>query len=180
MSQNDTTALPSAPLARAWRRWRFHLNALLVVIPLVFMSLYFENQARARGLLGLGEREIGEIGVGPWTARLAEHDLGGPHDEGKYGFHKVFVVAFCQACLPEIKAAYLRVGRPHGLRSAGALLAGNPYAQEAEVVIPPRAAPDSALWLTVEGWDGRVHQASISLDQASPDTRAWLEQRGDR
>jgi len=57
---------------------------------------------------------------------------------------------------------------------------GNPYALEGEVVVPPRASPDSELWLTVEGWDGSVHQASIPLAQASPDTRAWLEQRGNR
>ena len=167
-------------LRAAWLRWRFHLNVLLLIVPLALMSQYFQNQAKFRGLMGLGEREIGEIQVGPWSARLAEHELGGPHDEGIYGFHKPFVVAFCETCLPQIKAAYLRIGEPQSLRAAGALLMGNPYALEGEVVVPPRASPDSELWLTVEGWDGNVHQASIPLAQASPDTRAWLEQRGNR
>ncbi|EOZ4756891.1 thiamine pyrophosphate-binding protein, partial [Pseudomonas aeruginosa] len=38
--------------------------------------------------------------------------------------------------------------------------------------------PDAELWITMEGWDGSMHQASIPLDEASPATVAWLNKRG--
>ena len=39
-------------------------------------------------------------------------------------------------------------------------------------------AIDAELWITMEGWDGAMHQASIPLSQASPATLAWLNQQG--
>ncbi|MGU1147342.1 polysaccharide biosynthesis/export family protein [Pseudomonas aeruginosa] len=46
------------------------------------------------------------------------------------------------------------------------------------VPIPPRTRPDAELWITMEGWDGSMHQASIPLAEASPATVAWLNKRG--
>ena len=54
---------PSA-LGRFWYRWRFHLNVLLVLIPLGFMPKYFQDVALFRGDSGLGEREFGEMVAG--------------------------------------------------------------------------------------------------------------------
>ena len=44
--------------------------------------------------------------------------------------------------------------------------------------IPPRTKPDAHIWITLEGWDGSMHQASIPLAKASPATVAWLEKQG--
>ena len=71
MSQSNRIAQPSA-LRRFWRKWRFHLNALLLLIPLGFMPKYFADAALFRGDIGLGEHEVGEVQVGPWSLRLAE------------------------------------------------------------------------------------------------------------
>ena len=48
----------------------------------------------------------------------------------------------------------------------------------ATLPIPERTKADAELWITLEGWDGSMHQASIPLSQASPATVAWLAQRG--
>ena len=45
--------------------------------------------------------------------------------------------------------------------------------------IPPRTKPDAHIWITLEGWDGSMHQASIPLTKASPATVAWLEKQGE-
>ncbi|WP_263143564.1 thiamine pyrophosphate-binding protein [Pseudomonas sp. RIT-PI-AD] len=178
MSRNNAAPVAEHPAKRLWQRWRFHLNALLLVVPLVFMSKYLHDQARFSGKLGLGEREIGELAVGPWTLRLAEWEVGDPEDEGQAGYMKAFVVALCETCSGEIKAAYLRIGQPRSLRAAGALLSGNPYRLIAEVPVPPRASAGDRLWITVEGWDGAVHQATLPLEQASPSLIAWLGKGG--
>jgi hypothetical protein len=46
------------------------------------------------------------------------------------------------------------------------------------VAVPPRARADDQLWLTVEAWDGSVHQASLPLAEASPSLVAWLDRQG--
>ncbi|MDU4249290.1 thiamine pyrophosphate-binding protein [Pseudomonas sp.] len=162
-------------LRRQWLRWRFHLSALLVLIPLGFMPQYFHEAKLDRGLRGLGEREIGNLQVGPWTARMAEWEVGDPEDEGRAGFVKAFTLAFCDSCSAQVKAAYLRIGEPRSLRAAGGLLTGTRHQLFAEVAIPARVTPSDQLWLTVEGWDGAVHQAQVPLDKASPTLVAWLE-----
>lgn len=172
-----TAPVRSRP-ARLWLRWRFHLSALLVLIPLGYMPAYFHEASLERGLQGLGERPIGELAVGPWHVRLAEWERGEPVREGKAGYMKDFSLAFCRECDAAIKAAYLRVGKPRYLRAAGALASGSPYRRQAEVRIPEDAPADAELWLTVEGWDGSVHQAALPLAQASPDVVAWLGKRG--
>ncbi|MEN0105626.1 MAG: thiamine pyrophosphate-binding protein, partial [Pseudomonas sp.] len=41
-------------LNRLWHKYRFHLNIVLVLIPLGFMPAYLQNAAMFRGTLGLG------------------------------------------------------------------------------------------------------------------------------
>ena len=111
-------AQPVSPLRQFWLRWRFHLNVLLILIPLGFMPRYFADMALFSGSSGLGEREIGEVQVGPWSLKLAEWRIEPPHDEGPAGFMKDFNAALCQACIPQVKATYLRIGKPRSLRAA--------------------------------------------------------------
>ena len=171
-------AQPVSPLRQFWLRWRFHLNVLLILIPLGFMPRYFADMALFSGSSGLGEREIGEVQVGPWSLKLAEWRIEPPHDEGPAGFMKDFNAALCQACIPQVKATYLRIGKPRSLRAAGVIFFGSPYRMGTSVPIPPRTRPDAELWITMEGWDGSMHQASIPLAEASPATVAWLNKRG--
>ena len=44
--------------------------------------------------------------------------------------------------------------------------------------VPERTPVDAELWITMEGWDGTMHQGSIPLSQASPATIAWLNKQG--
>ncbi len=115
-------AQPVSPLRQFWLRWRFHLNVLLILIPLGFMPRYFADMALFSGSSGLGEREIGEVQVGPWSLKLAEWRIEPPHDEGPAGFMKDFNAALCQACIPQVKATYLRIGKPQPACRRGDLL----------------------------------------------------------
>jgi len=177
-----TATTPASPgtLRRFWLRWRFHLNILLVLIPLGFMPRYFQDAALFRGDSGLGQREAGVIHVGPWSLTLAELFETAPVSSGPAGYFKAFNAALCDTCIDEVKATYLRIGKPRSLRAAGALFFGSPYRMGANLPVPARAKPGNLLWVTMEGWDGTVHQGSIPLIDASPATVAWLQQQGDK
>jgi len=173
-------APPITRLGRWWLKWRFHLNILLLLIPLGFMPAYFKNAAFFRGDAGLGERMIGDIQVGPWSLTLAEVHDEGPESDGPAGFVKEFNAALCQACISQVKVAYMRVGKPRSLRAAGAIFEGSPYRLGAEVPVPTTTQADDQLWITLEGWDGSVHQKAIPLTEASPKTIEWLAKNGDK
>ena len=66
MSKTATLA-PAAPKPSFWRRWRFHLSALLLIVPIVYVPKYFENLALSRGLMYLGQRPAGDVQVGNAT-----------------------------------------------------------------------------------------------------------------
>ncbi|WLH33951.1 thiamine pyrophosphate-binding protein [Pseudomonas sp. FP2196] len=176
MSKSTAAAQPSR-LSLFWHKWRFHINVLLLLIPLGFMPKYFADAALFRGDSGLGEREVGEIQVGPWRLRLAELRDEAPRG-GPAGYLKGFNAALCDVCVDKVKATYLRIGKPRSLRAAGVIFFGTPYRMGAQLPVPEKTKADAELWITMEGWDGSMHQASIPLSQASPATLAWLNTQG--
>ena len=173
-----TAAQSPSRLRQLWLKWRFHLNVLLLLVPLGFMPKYFADAALFRGDEGLGEREIGDVQVGPWSLKLAELRNEAPRQDGPAGYMKSFNASLCQACIPQVKATYLRIGKPRSLRAAGGIFFGSPYRMGASVPVPQKTKPDAELWITMEGWDGSMHQGSIPLSKASPTTVAWLEKQG--
>ncbi|CRM19545.1 hypothetical protein H097_23384 [Pseudomonas sp. FH4] len=172
-----TTVQPPSPLRAFWHKWRFHINVLLLLVPLGFMPKYFADAALFRGDSGLGEREVGEVQVGPWSLTLAELRNEAPRPDPA-GPMKSFNAALCKECVKQVKATYLRIGKPRSLRAAGVIFFGTPYRMGAALPVPERTSPDAELWITMEGWDGSMQQASIPLSQASPATVAWLTQQG--
>ncbi|BAP44503.1 thiamine pyrophosphate-binding protein [Pseudomonas sp. LJDD11] len=178
MSKAATVQQQRSPLSRLWHKWRFHINVLLILIPLGFMPKYFADAALFRGDAGLGQRDIGQVQVGPWSLRLAELRDEAPRLDAPVGYMKSFNAALCTECAEQVKATYLRIGKPRSLRTAGAIFFGPAYRMGAFMQIPENSPLDAELWITMEGWDGAVHQASIPLAQASPATVAWLKTQG--
>ncbi|MFD2640990.1 hypothetical protein [Pseudomonas japonica] len=170
----DITARPESNLSRLWHKWRFHLNILMVLIPLGFMPKYFADTALFRGDDGLGQRLVGDVQVGPWSLKLAELKDKEPELDGVSGYMKSFNAELCEACGERVKATYLRIGKPRSLRAAGVIFFGSPHRLGAYIQIPPNTPADAQLWITMEGWDGSMHQAAIPLAQASPKTVEWL------
>ena len=178
MSQAQTAIATPSPLKQWWLKWRFHLNILLLLVPLGFMPKYFADAALFRGDSGLGATPIDDIQVGPWSLTLAELRDEAPRQDGPAGYFKAFNAALCKACIGEVKAAYLRIGKPRSLRAAGTIFFGTPYRMGTSLPVPERTRADAELWITLEGWDGSMHQASVPLAKASPATLAWLNKQG--
>ncbi len=183
MSKTATATAPAAPAsapsaaARLWRRWRFHLSALLLILPVIYVPQYFSDMALNRGAMGLGQRPAGDVTVGPWTLELAEWETGAPKIDPA-GYMKTFTMALCAGCENQIRAVYVRVGKPRSLRAAGSIFFGTPHRAFATIPIPERTGPGDDLWLTAEGWDGSMHQAPWPIATASPDTVTWLNRQG--
>lgn len=178
---SKTIAAPhESPVKRFWHKWRFHLNILLVLIPLGFMPRYFSEVSLFRGDEGLGQRMVGDIQVGPWSLKLAELKDKAPELDGVSGYMKSFNAELCEACGDRVKATYLRIGKPRSLRAAGVIFFGSPHRLGAYMKIPENTPVDAQLWITMEGWDGSMHQAFVPLAQASPKTIAWLEKQSTR
>ncbi|MDF9620310.1 thiamine pyrophosphate-binding protein [Pseudomonas entomophila] len=175
---NQAQALPHSPLKRFWLKWRFHLNILLLLIPLGFMPKYFADARLIRGDSGLGANQVNAIQVGPYSLDLAELRDEAPRADGPAGYFKVFNAALCKACIGPVKAVYLRIGKPRSLRAAGTLFFGAPYRMGTSLPIPPRTPANAQIWITIEGWDGSMHQGSVALAKASPATAAWLAKQG--
>ena len=162
--------------ASFWKRWHFHLSALLLILPLAYLPSYLHEHQPAE-MFGLGKREVGDFQVGPWSVNMGEWRVEAPHfHDGEY--EKEFTLALCRECIPQVKAAYLRLGQPRGdIRTSGGLFAGSPYRLFTSLRVPENLNPDADLWLTLEGWDGSVHRQAISLADASPATLKWAQER---
>ncbi|WP_369986958.1 thiamine pyrophosphate-binding protein [Pseudomonas xanthosomatis] len=176
MSQANT--LPQGGFKQWWLKWRFHLNILLILVPLGFMPKYFADAKLFRGDSGLGANLVRDVQVGRWTLDLAELRDEAPRADGPAGYFKAFNAALCATCIDGVKAVYLRIGKPRSLRAAGTIFFGAPYRMGTNLPIPPRTRGDADIWITIEGWDGKMYQASVPLAKASPATVAWLEKQG--
>lgn len=137
-----------------WHRGKFYLSALMLIAPLSVVQNYFATSE----MVAPSARSLPERAVGPWRATLAEA-IPGPPYRGPAGERmKDFAVSFRPEDAAGIRGAFLRVGKPRNLRTAGALAHGSPYRAHAHVPMPENLTGGEELWLTVEGWDGQTHQ----------------------
>lgn len=174
MSAGITRGNATTRLGRLWQDWRFHLSALLIALPILAFPSFYHDARLGTGEAGLGAHAPLPVQVGPFELQLVEFDAWPPLDAGVAGMRKFFRLAQCQGCDDRIRAVHLRLGKPRSLRAAGAMFSGPASRQGADIAIPPSARPDDALWLTVEEWDGTVHQGSVALADAAPATADWL------
>ncbi len=165
---------PHAGLPGARHRWRFHLSALLLFIPVASGSTFFHEEALFFGYAGLGEGKPAKMAIGPWQVEIAEYRVDVPATAGS---SKTFAIRWDPGIADRIKASYLKIAQPHTPRTAGALLSGGHFRQTADVLIPDEIKPEDLLWMTVEAWDGSVHHANIPIYEVSSTTSAWLRRQ---
>lgn len=175
MTRRSDATPRSMTVSSLWRRWWFHLGAVMVVVPLVYLQSYIEFQDM---LLRADEqdRRAVDITVGPWSIELQELASEEPYWHPGEGFEKSFRIVPCRACVADIRAIFVNLKRP-GSSEYGALAGGNPYRSFAEMKIGRNPSRDDMVWITAEGWDGSLHQAKVPLASASPVTANWIGQR---
>ncbi|WP_158240729.1 PepSY-associated TM helix domain-containing protein [Telmatospirillum siberiense] len=153
----------ASPLAggprRARFRWRFYLGGLVLILPLMSFPRYFtEVSAPPLGAHILPGRE-----VGPFRVTLAEVIPGAPRLSEQGGLLKDYALHIENGYPDRIRLAYLRRGKPPHERNLGEILEGNPYRLHGKVRFPPTLKSSDSLWLTIEEWDGTLHQTSWPL-----------------
>lgn len=153
-----------AAIQRYWLRWRYHLSALVLVAPVVMAPSVFHEYGEFHDARVLPARQIG-----PWTVTLAEHSPGPPHTTRAGRKMQDFSASFCEGCPAQIRGAFLHAGSRPSAEAPGWPLHGNPHHLEAHVEFPRTTGIADSLWLTVDGWEGEVHQIAWPLvDGALP------------
>lgn len=167
------SAVATARLRALWRRWWFHLSALMVLVPIGFLSSYINLQAM---LLRADEADLRSVDVvvAAWRLKLQELQSEEPYWDPHEGFVKLFRVVPCQPCAGQIRAVFVSLKRP-GSTEYGTQAEGNPYRSFAEMKIGRNPSRDDFVWITAEGWDGSRHQTKIPLQVASPITADWVK-----
>lgn len=140
-----------------WQRYKFHLSGLMMLVPLPFLPEYLTDKPIFE------PAEIHRpVKAGPYEMVLVSHDEP-PHLEPTGEMSMEFHLQIAGTDIDSIRATFLRVDKPRNLRVAGALGFGNPYERGFEVLMPPQLSGQEELWLSVESWDGTVHQTSLPL-----------------
>ena len=162
-------------LRSLWRRWWFHLGALMVLSPLGFLGTYIDFQAM---LLRAEEADLRsvDVAVGPWSLKLQEVKTEEPYWHPGEGFEKSFRIVPCRPCAEQIRAVFVSLKRP-GSTEYGARAGGNPYRSFVQMKIGRNPSRDDLVWITAEGWDGSFHQMKLPLSSASPVTADWVDTR---
>lgn len=167
-------------LGRWWQDWRFHLSALVILVPAAAFPAFYHLARMTSGEGGLGAGTPVTVQAGPYALRLVEFTADAPLDAGVAGQRKVFRLALCQGCDDRIRAVHIRLGKPRSLRAAGALFSGSPQRLTADMPVPDSAATGDGLWLTVEEWNGTTHKAEAALAEVSPATAGWLRRKEEK
>ena len=138
-----------------WRRWRFRLNAFLLLLP----AWYLYSAMYPHFPPAWPERQ-----VGPFTATPTPQDEGPPYRYGDL-YLKDFSVRLCDGCLGLIRAGYLNIGKePLAVsEQTDGVLHGNLLLQEAHAVAPAHIGPGDNLWITLQEWNGRVHHSAWEI-----------------
>lgn len=146
--------------AMSWRRQKYHLNAALLAVPLLYLSSALETgDAPSANAMALETKA-----VGPWTVQpLPESAF-----KIKPGGQLDLMVRFERGPLDHIRAAFLTLDKApptvnNLLTPDNAALHGGKSVREAHVPVPDQLTGDEALWLTVEAWDGSVYQSAWTL-----------------
>lgn len=152
--------------ARLWFRGKYYLSGLILILPLIAFPNYFTRVAVPR----LGAHILPEQAVGPFQVTLAEFMPGPPLVGPKEHLLKDYALEIREGYPDRIRSVYIRVGVPPNARNLGEIMHGTPYRLHAHVrfMTPPRA--DERMWLTLEEWDGSIHQASWPLSEVMTGT----------
>lgn len=153
-----------------WFRGRFYLSGLVLILPAMAFPFYFVQATTPP----LGSTILPEREVGPFRVTLAEF-MPGPPIKGPCGHMlKDYQLHIADGYPERIRSVWIRVGPPPNARTLGEIMHGNPYRLHghARFMAPPRTSDQ--LWLTIEEWDGSLHQTwwplPATMTQVSFDT----------
>ncbi|MBK1663803.1 hypothetical protein CKO38_04050 [Rhodospirillum rubrum] len=148
-------------MRKLWHRSKFHLSALMLLLP----AFYFAQQHGAFSTTAVGAMPAtapAAVALGPW--RVAVSAMPGLPEPGADGALRRFIlVKIVEGDVDTIRGSFLRIGKPRNIRTLGALAYGNPHFAMAQVPVPEGLTGKEELWLTIEGWDGTLHQTSWPL-----------------
>ena len=147
-----------ARLSKSAKRWPYLLNALILVLPVWF---YYQMQNPVFPP-ALEQKSVAGFSVTPIPL-----DTNPPYQhDGVYV--KDFLLTFGPGEVSSIRQGYLSVGEtPRSLADMlehdEGLLHGSEHGQHVHAITTETLNQQQRLWLTLQDWQGNVHQVSWSL-----------------
>lgn len=139
-------------LGRWWQNWRFHLNAALLIVPLLTLASAWNEARTESGALPAPHSHEVALKAGPFALRLSE--LAPPAPD-----QRSFELVLCPGCDQRIREAWLIAAASAPARPGeGAMFTGAPARMQAA-----SPATDLPLWLTVLEWNGALHSAPVPV-----------------
>ena len=137
---------------------RYWLNALLLILPVVFIYQSFNPEFPA----SLPETQAGDFTL---TAMPYDEDKPYQHD-GLYV--KDFLVMFQEGGVDQIRQGFLNIGdKPLPIEEAQqhelGILHGTRHGQHVHGLAQERITAGQKIWVTLQTWDGEIHQGSWEI-----------------
>lgn len=144
-----------------WQRNKFKLNALVLILPFVFLYQSMNPVFPA----SWPTQKIGAFEVTPTPLSndgLYQHD-------GEWV--KDFMLQFCDECVPNIRQAYMAIAaeQPAIEDFADAelsILHGSSHGQHVHATAATLPKDGDKVWLLIEDWQGQVHVGSWDWPQS--------------
>lgn len=152
-----------------WFRGRYYLSALVLVLPVMAFPAYLKRA----GTPPLGANIRPEREIGPYRVTLAEMRPGPPRVGLRGHIFKDYAVRVREGYPDRIRTISIRVGPPPNRRTLGEIMHGSPYRLHAHVRFMTPPAADDQIWISIEDWNGTLHQASWPLPEVM--TRAGFD-----
>jgi len=142
--------------ATPWQRYKFLLNGLILILPAVFLY---------QSLNPVFPDPLPAKSVGDYIVVPMPYDLNPAYQhDGVYV--KDFLLTFKQGDIATIRQGFLNIGsKPYSLTAikqrhdGEGFLHGNRHAQHVHGLVANTLSAHDSIWLTLEGWDGRIHTA---------------------
>lgn len=144
-----------------WNRNKFKLSGLVLILPVYFLY----QQLQPPVFPDVWQ----EKSVGPFAVAIQP-----TNNDAPYSHHEDWVKDFSafvsKGEVSDIRQGYVNIGaEPVSLQTLQqddvGVLHGSELLQHVHAIAPPSFEPGQRVWLTLQTWDGEVHQASWELPQ---------------
>lgn len=150
MSAGIDRRVAATRLGRWWQGWRFHLNAVLMVIPLLALPGAWHDARTVSGQLAPPQSWETFLTTGPFALHLSEIAQPAPD-------RRTLQLVLCPGCEQRIREVRVSAGTDAPANPEDDTIFLGPPARM-QATLPRSRAP---LWLTVVEWNGTRYTARV-------------------
>lgn len=141
-------------MKQVWMRRLFRVSLLFIAVPVYF----FYQQLQPSEEVGEDSILLKQT-VGPWPVVLIEQFSETPSAGPNGTWFKDYTL-MCERCGHSLKAVFLSSNQPIQ-EEFGVIFSGGPTIFQGRLQVPAEPQREATLWLTLEEWNGHIHQVNV-------------------